>query len=50
LCHSINAQGPPDKLEVSAINSFLVFKHPDQESGDAWKEMKCVDCHTGVNP
>ena len=27
LCHSINAQGPPDKLELSSINSFLQFKH-----------------------
>ncbi len=50
LCHSINAQGPPDKLEVAPINSFLIFKHPDKDSGDAWKEMKCVECHTGVNP
>ena len=49
-CHLINAQGPPDKLEVSPINAFLIFKHPDKESGDAWKEMNCVECHTGVNP
>lgn len=49
-CHYINAQGPLDKLEVSPINSFLIFKHPDAESGDAWKDMNCVDCHTGVNP
>ncbi|PKL83618.1 MAG: cytochrome C [Ignavibacteriae bacterium HGW-Ignavibacteriae-3] len=49
-CHYINAQGPPANLEVSSINSFLVFKHPDKDSGDAWKEMNCSDCHTGLNP
>jgi nitrate/TMAO reductase-like tetraheme cytochrome c subunit/uncharacterized membrane protein len=50
LCHSINAQGPPDKLEVSSINSFLQFKHPGEDVGDSWKEMKCAECHTGLNP
>lgn len=50
LCHSINAQGPPDKLELSSINSFLQFKHPGEEVGDSWKEMHCAECHTGLNP
>ncbi len=50
LCHYINSQGPPNELEVSAVNSFLAFKHPGNEVGDAWKEMLCVDCHTGLNP
>jgi nitrate/TMAO reductase-like tetraheme cytochrome c subunit len=49
-CHYINAQGPPNKLEVSSINAFLKFLHPDKDSGEAWKEMACVECHTGVNP
>lgn len=49
-CHYINAQGPPNKLEVAPVNSFLQFKHPGEEAGDAWKEMLCVDCHTGLNP
>jgi NapC/NirT cytochrome c family, N-terminal region len=50
LCHDITAQGPPDKMEYSPINTSLQFKHPDEGTGDAWKEMKCVECHTGLNP
>lgn len=50
LCHDITAQGPPDKPEYAPINSSLEFKHPNEETGDAWKEMKCVECHTGLNP
>jgi hypothetical protein len=50
LCHSINAQGPPNKLEVSPINAFLQFKHPDESIGESWKEMQCAECHTGLNP
>ena len=49
-CHYINAQGPPNNMEYAPINSSLEFKHPDKETGDAWKEMKCVECHTGLNP
>jgi len=49
-CHYINAQGPPNKLEVSFVNAFLQFKHPGEEAGDAWKEMFCAECHTGLNP
>ncbi|AFN74423.1 cytochrome c family protein [Melioribacter roseus P3M-2] len=50
ICHSINAQGPPDNLEVAAVNSSLEFRHPGEDVGDQWKEMLCVDCHTGLNP
>ncbi len=49
-CHDITAQGPANNMEYAPINSSLEFKHPDKESGDAWKEMKCVECHTGLNP
>ena len=50
LCHNIDAQGPPDNLEVAGVNTALPFKHPGDDVGDAWKEMMCVDCHTGLNP
>ena len=50
LCHYINAQGPPDKMEYAPVNSYLEFKHPDKDTQDSWKEMKCVECHTGLNP
>jgi hypothetical protein len=49
-CHLINAQGPPDKLQVSAINSSLEFKHPGEDVKDKWKTMLCVQCHTGLSP
>jgi nitrate/TMAO reductase-like tetraheme cytochrome c subunit len=50
ICHSINAQGPPEKLEVAQFNTSLQFKHPGSEVGDLWKTMLCVECHTGLNP
>ncbi|MFA3783365.1 cytochrome c3 family protein [Melioribacteraceae bacterium 4301-Me] len=49
LCHDITAQGPPDKLETAPINGSLEFKHPT-DIDQAWKEMACVECHTGLNP
>ncbi|MFC2133012.1 NapC/NirT family cytochrome c [Bacteroidota bacterium] len=49
LCHEITAQGPVDKLEVVGINESLEFKHPT-DIEEAWKEMACVECHTGLNP
>lgn len=42
-CHTILSQkGAGGKEEVS--KSGLEFKHP-VDIGDAWKTMKCVDCH-----
>ncbi len=48
LCHIINAQGPPNNLELANVNTPLEFKHPDGD--ESWKEMNCVECHTGLNP
>ena len=45
VCHNIIEQGPPDAAETNAAG--LEFKHPDQDVGDAWKEMSCTECHTG---
>jgi hypothetical protein len=50
LCHVINAQGTPDNLQVAKVNSSLEFKHPGSAVTTEWKEMMCVDCHTGLNP
>jgi len=49
LCHLINAQGLPGKMESSQIDHSLEFRHP-VDIDDAWKEMLCSDCHTGLNP
>ena len=48
LCHLINAQGRPDTLQVTSIETSLEFYHPNGD--DSWKEAMCVDCHTGLNP
>ncbi len=45
ICHVITAQGTTDAMETKVEG--LEFKHPDEGVGDAWKEMKCYDCHTG---
>lgn len=50
LCHSINAQGYLDKLQVASVNSSLEFRHPGEDVNDKWKTMNCVECHTGLNP
>lgn len=48
-CHTINMQGNPQDLQVASINEQLEFKHP-VDIDEAWKEMKCIECHTGLNP
>jgi hypothetical protein len=44
LCHSIVAQGVPDTLQVTTINSFLEFVHPNDPDGE-WKTELCSECH-----
>lgn len=44
-CHNIIEQGVPGATETNA--GGLEFKHPEQDVGDAWKEMSCTECHTG---
>jgi hypothetical protein len=47
LCHDINSQGPPEDLEQAPIGESLQFRHP-VDIDDAWREMFCSDCHTGL--
>ncbi len=47
-CHIIISQGTAEETAVD-LNG-LEFKHPTEDVGDAWKEMNCNECHTGVNP
>ena len=47
ICHIVISQGVPDSLETAKINESLEFKHPS-DIDEAWKEMLCVDCHTGL--
>lgn len=48
-CHIINAQGSPDNLARSEFNIPLEFKHP-VDIEEAWKEMNCSECHSGLLP
>ncbi len=49
LCHSISAQGSPGNMMAAGFEESLEFKHP-VDIDEEWKEMLCVDCHTGLNP
>ena len=49
MCHAITAQGTGDDIQVASYNEELEFKHPT-DIDEAWKDMLCVDCHTGLNP
>lgn len=49
LCHTITAQGTPENMEMATMDKSLEFKHPE-DIGEDWKDMLCVDCHTGLNP
>ncbi|MBS0010203.1 MAG: NapC/NirT family cytochrome c [Bacteroidales bacterium] len=44
LCHTIQAQGPPDRLEVALSNEALEFRHPI-DIDEVWKEYACAECH-----
>ncbi|MFH1372863.1 MAG: NapC/NirT family cytochrome c [bacterium] len=44
-CHLIVAQGPSEEYGVLEANlTGLEFRHPE-DIDEAWKEMKCTDCH-----
>ncbi|MBU0560155.1 MAG: NapC/NirT family cytochrome c [Bacteroidetes bacterium] len=49
LCHLINAQGTDDNMMIAKYNESLEFQHPE-DIGDDWKEVNCIECHTGLNP
>lgn len=48
-CHTITAQGMPGQMMRDSTGQGLEFKHP-VDIDDAWKEMGCYDCHSGVQP
>jgi hypothetical protein len=47
-CHTILAQGAGAELKTLSAQG-LVFQHPSEELGDAWKGQKCSDCHNGAS-
>jgi len=48
-CHLILEQGSGERAQVSPATEGLEFEHP-ADIGDAWLEMGCFDCHSGVQP
>jgi nitrate/TMAO reductase-like tetraheme cytochrome c subunit len=48
-CHAILAQGAGERLQVATSQEGLEFAHP-VDIGEAWKEMGCYECHTGIEP
>ncbi|MEN8191546.1 MAG: NapC/NirT family cytochrome c [Bacteroidota bacterium] len=51
LCHLINSQGSPQKMQRSSINESLVFIHPgDDVEQEDWEENMCHDCHEEDGP
>jgi len=47
LCHAIVAQGVPDTLQVTSVNSMLEFVHPD-DPDKVWQTEFCSDCHADL--
>ena len=48
-CHVLIAQGRPGEMAYSAASEGLPFRHPE-DIDEAWTEMGCYECHTGVQP
>lgn len=48
-CHTILSQGSGDRAQIATTADGLDFEHPE-DIGDAWKEMACHECHSGVKP
>ncbi|MBD3334471.1 MAG: cytochrome C [Candidatus Eisenbacteria bacterium] len=48
-CHAIMAQGAGDRRMAATTEQGLEFVHP-VDIGEAWREVGCYECHTGVQP
>jgi hypothetical protein len=48
-CHVILSQGSGDRAQVSTSEAGLEFQHPE-DIGEAWREVGCYECHSGVQP
>jgi hypothetical protein len=48
-CHVILSQGSGERRTVSQGAEGLRFEHP-VDIGEAWTEMGCYECHSGVQP
>lgn len=48
-CHTILSQGSGERAEIATTAEGLEFSHPE-DIDEAWREMGCYECHTGVQP
>ncbi|MEJ2084533.1 MAG: cytochrome C, partial [Acidobacteriota bacterium] len=48
-CHIILSQGSEDRYEMAGAHPGLRFQHPE-DIGEAWTEIGCYECHSGVQP
>jgi nitrate/TMAO reductase-like tetraheme cytochrome c subunit len=48
-CHNILSQGSGDRAQMAVSADGLDFVHP-VDIDEAWKEMGCFECHSGVQP
>lgn len=48
-CHVILAQGSGDRAQMASSSEGLEFVHPE-DIDEAWREMGCYECHSGVQP
>jgi ribosomal protein S27E len=48
-CHTILSQGSGERAQIATTADGLDFEHPE-DIGDAWQEMACHECHSGVKP
>jgi hypothetical protein len=48
-CHIILTQGTGDRFEMAGAEPGLRFSHPE-DIGEAWTEMGCYECHSGIQP
>ena len=48
-CHTITSQGGAELAQTTGSGGGMEFVHP-VDIGDAWKEMGCYECHSGVQP
>ena len=48
-CHNILSQGSGNQSQMASSADGLDFVHP-VDIDEAWKEMGCFECHSGVQP
>lgn len=48
-CHTILSQGSGERAQMATSSEGLEFEHPE-DIDEAWREIGCFECHSGVQP